>query len=288
MPNNDDNICPIAPKTSCNSIPKCQNHNCNSYRGCPKNLNCSGNSTISPEIRCIPEPWNGNIEDSKIIFVGLNPGCDPNQYYPFENMIVQGNFVLRNGKSFSSGNNASVEDYFENRFSNSYDKKKKGFYHDTWNSLPKKWIRYWDYIHKVASSMLSKSSLGAGQDYACTEIIRCKSRNIRLINSQCYNICAEKYFNSTLNLTQNAQLLVFVGHNKNMISAINNCGKITCNGSNINNITNHIKYSYSFGHSKKCLPAVFIPHPNSFEKRPTSGFKKLNVIVALSDGSQVR
>ena len=30
----------------------------------------------------IPEPWNGDIWNAKILFVGINPGFTPNELYP--------------------------------------------------------------------------------------------------------------------------------------------------------------------------------------------------------------
>lgn len=151
----------------------------------------------------IPEPWNGDIENAPILFVGLNPGFLDVELYP-----KLGNpYWLQANGGFDE---AKVEDFFEHRFNSrhqyvQYPNKTKiisGGY---------KVLRhtFWGYVKSIADKIMNGQST-PGVDFAITEIVHCKSRDIRCIDSKCYDKCF-KHFNNIMSIAQNLQFMVVVG-----------------------------------------------------------------------------
>ena len=153
----------------------------------------------------IPEPWNGDIENAPILFVGLNPGFLDVELYP-----KLGNpYWLQANGGFDE---AKVEDFFEHRFNSAhqyvqYPNKTKitsGGY---------KLLRgrtFWGYVKSIADKVLNRAST-PGTDFAITEIVHCKSRNTSCIHSKCYDVCFDQHFKHILSIAQNLQFMVVLG-----------------------------------------------------------------------------
>ena len=153
----------------------------------------------------IPEPWNGDIENAPILFVGLNPGFLDVELYP-----KLGNpYWLQANGGFDE---AKVEDFFEHRF-NSRHQYVKYPNRTMIASGGYKLLRgrtFWGYVKSIADKVLNRAST-PGTDFAITEIVHCKSRNIRCIHSKCYDKCFDQHFNNILSIAQNLQYIVVLG-----------------------------------------------------------------------------
>ena len=153
----------------------------------------------------IPEPWNGDIENAPILFVGLNPGFLDVELYPKlgNQYWTQANGVF---------DQAKVEDFFEHRFNSShkyvqYPNKTKialGGYKGL------KGRTFWAYVKSIADKIMNGQST-PGVDFAITEIVHCKSKDISCIHSKCYDICFNKHFDNILSIAQNLQYIVVLG-----------------------------------------------------------------------------
>ena len=154
----------------------------------------------------IPEPWNGDIENAPILFVGLNPGFLDVELYP---KLGNPYWTLANGKF----DTAKVEDFFEHRFNSSYQYVQ---YPNKTKIAPNKYksLRgrtFWAYVKSIADKILNTSNSNPGVDFAITEIVHCKSKDISCIHSNCYNICFKNHFDNILSIAQNLQYIVVLG-----------------------------------------------------------------------------
>ena len=156
----------------------------------------------------IPEPWNGDIINAPILFVGLNPGFMADELYP---NIGNAYWTKVNGALDS----AKVEDFFENRFNGYYVEHSngRGFRIKT-TSLQKKSLRgrtFWGYIKSIADKILNTPNSKPGTDFAITEIVHCKSKNIACITKKCYEKCLNKHFDNVLYIAKRVECIVIVG-----------------------------------------------------------------------------
>lgn len=94
----------------------------------------------------VPEPWNGDISKSPVLFLCLNPSINKKELYP-----------LRNSNKWSKDR---IIDFFTNRFSNNNGKwvknglrpkKKNGKY-----VKPMKWVRNWGSIRSWYCQLTKK------------------------------------------------------------------------------------------------------------------------------------
>ena len=151
--------------------------------------------THNKTLKQIPEPWNGDIENAKILFISSNPSIDFNEHYPT-----------------SAWTEDQVADFFVNRFSKQkryvknylYPLQTNGSYLST-----NKWVRYWAAIRKLSKTLLDKENIEPGFDYAITEVVRCKSHKEIGVN-EAMNTCSERFLLETLSLS-NAKVFVVVG-----------------------------------------------------------------------------
>lgn len=114
----------------------------------------------------LPEPWNGDIHNSQILFIASNPSYDPDEFFPD-----------------SSWSDACITRFFQHRFSNPHYQK----------------IRYWTLIKKYASWILNTSKDDPCLlDMICiTEIVHCKSKGQKGVNKAC-RLCSEKWLDSVI------------------------------------------------------------------------------------------
>ncbi len=128
----------------------------------------------------LPEPWNGNPKTAKILFIGINPNYDENEYYPTK-----------------TWNDESIVDFFENRFQKS------------------KWAKYWTYLKKWASWILenndSSNNSNIMEQIAVTDIVHCKSHSNKDVSDSCKSYCVQKWFQNILSVFNNVEYIVVVG-----------------------------------------------------------------------------
>ena len=154
----------------------------------------------------IPEPWNGDIENAPKLFVGLNPGFLDVELYP---KLGNQYWTLANGEF----DTAKVEDFFEHRFNSSYKyvqyPNKTKIVPEDYKSL--KGRTFWAYVKSIADKILNTSNSNPGVDFAITEIVHCKSKNIACIPAKCYEECLNKHFDNILSIAQNLKFKVIIG-----------------------------------------------------------------------------
>lgn len=156
----------------------------------------------------IPEPWNGDISSAKVLFVSINPGFTPHELYP-----RLGNPFWTSGPSFDT---RKVEDFFEGRF----DLVKPYVTYKTCGHAFKIMMEYnspkslrgfcfWRYVFGMANVLIPNAD--PLKDFAITELVHCKSKNVSFINSQCYKMCMDRHLNNIFSIASNVKYVVFIG-----------------------------------------------------------------------------
>ncbi|MBR3467512.1 MAG: hypothetical protein IKH15_09865 [Bacteroidales bacterium] len=145
-----------------------------------------------------PEPWNGDIENAPLIFVGLNPSFTPDEVFPCDDSQEKSpwwttqnaaNSIKINGISL---NKQRIEDFFENRFftakyssGKEYINKKLGvLLHNGRYGNP---VRYLKFLEKVMQFELKNLNATMGKDCALLEIFPCKSKRCEGLNKKIIN-----------------------------------------------------------------------------------------------------
>ena len=200
----------------------------------------------------LPEPWNGDLENCKILFLSSNPSFNPKDFYPIGNW-----------------NKSDVSDFFINRFSNRFPDK--NFVRNELYTLQndgeysKNWIRFWAAVRSVARVILDTKSAISGQDYVMTEIVHCKSTNENGVN-EAMETCANKYLDKIFKSTK-AKIVICLGEKT----------------------SNFVKRKYQieatgrlFDESKMDKMFLFLPHPNAREER------KLNKLLTHDELEKVK
>ncbi len=165
---------------------------CDNFLHC-KNTDCEKIVEFQKQTdKQLPEPWNGDIENSKILFVSSNPSINENEVYPLANW-----------------KDSDIIDFFQNRFSVSKGYVRNFLYPKHKNGYAENWVRYWGFIRSISRKLLGRKNVVPGIDYSLMEIVRCKSHNEYGVN-EALDICAEKYLNRTLALSK-AKVIVAIG-----------------------------------------------------------------------------
>lgn len=182
----------------------------------------------------LPEPWNGDLKNCKILFISSNPSINRAEKYPLGNWNFE-----------------DISDFFINRFS--YDRKwvKNELYPLQFDvTYSNDWVRFWGAVRNIARVLLETKCPKPGKDYAITEIVHCKS--VAEIGVQDAMItCVDKYLDRIINLS-NAKVLI-------------------CLGDKVSNI---IKERYQLDNSAQIQERpnstqliMFLPHPNARKER---------------------
>ncbi|WP_405199139.1 uracil-DNA glycosylase family protein [Christiangramia sp. LLG6405-1] len=165
---------------------------------CPNFKNCEGTpcekivKSQNLETRQIPEPYNGNINNCKLLFISSNPSISEKEIYPT-----------------SEWNEADIIDFFENRFSKESEYVKDFIYPKHNDGYAINGVKFWIHIRKMASTLLGTNNAIPGKDYSIMEIVRCKSRN-EIGVDEATKTCSDKYLNQTLAIS-NANIIIAIG-----------------------------------------------------------------------------
>lgn len=160
-----------------------------------------------------PEPWNGDIENAPILFIGPNPGITANELFP-----QKGAPYWQNNQGF---NQERVEEFFEKRFSDDLifapqpyvlHNNGKNYKVLLKSGVYKPVKGFWNYVYEIARYQLKRPVI-PGVDYVITEVARCKSKNINSLPQKCVTECMNKFFERTLDTAQKVQLIFVVGRN---------------------------------------------------------------------------
>ena len=119
-----------------------------------------------PDDYHVPEPWQGQIETARILFISLNPGYGGNQVFPTP-----------------SWSDETTIDFFERRFDdaagwtrcrpdNLIDLRLKDANGNEF--FPRNPVSHWRHINTYATELLGRAPI-FGQDIAMTQAVHCKS-----------------------------------------------------------------------------------------------------------------
>jgi uracil-DNA glycosylase len=147
----------------------------------------------------VPEPWSGDLEHAKILFISSNPSISKrDKGSPFEQYPV------------ASWDDKRISDFFTNRFKDDKGYAKNGIYYrqndGNFNSIS---VRYWASVKKIAEGLLLRKAI-PGVDYALTEVVHCKSKGEKWV-AEAAEQCTRLYLGKIVNKT-NAQVIVVLGN----------------------------------------------------------------------------
>jgi len=126
-----------------------------------------------------PEPWSGNLDKSKILFISPRPSIDPDELYP----------VLDS----PDWPDDRISDFFMNRFQGEHKQwvnddlcvlRKNGKYGE-------RSVQTWEGIGHLAEELLGKMAR-FGIDFTLTHVVHCKSTEQKLA-TKAASECAGKY-----------------------------------------------------------------------------------------------
>lgn len=177
---------------------------------CPRVMSSSGqcSSIISLQNSCnfqVPEPWNGDIENAKILILGLNPALDVAELFPSYDLCSGAwNVMCAKGYKWTD---PVVETFFEDRYSACCPQCRLQ-YADV-NANPVKILSkscvyksaknpFWKMVIAYASAV-TKSSC-AINDLVFSDCIHCKSSNGAGCGISVKNICMKKYFQRVMSV----------------------------------------------------------------------------------------
>lgn len=197
----------------------------------------------------IPEPWIGDIENARLLFIGINPHLDHNEKYP-----------RLSDPFWGDGTNwrrRRVEDFFEKRFDPSlaYTRRDtEGRFQAMLNDGRwSKAVKYWGYLHRQAIIALESTNVTPGVDYALMEGVCCKSGNQADIPD--YRCCCQ-YWQPILRLARNVERVVIVGGlPRALMASIFNIG--------VNNPHRGVWMSGKI--EGRHIRIIFIDHPKNLE-----------------------
>ena len=176
---------------------------------CPRVMSASGqcSSIILLQNRCnfqVPEPWNGDIENAKILILGLNPALDVAELFPSYDCSGAWNVMCAKGYKWTD---PVVEKFFEKRYSEGCPQC--GLHYADVNANPVKILSnscvyktaknpFWKTVIAYASAV-TKSSC-AINDLVFSDCIHCKSSNGAGCGISVKNICMKNYFQRVMSV----------------------------------------------------------------------------------------
>lgn len=176
---------------------------------CPRVMSASGqcSSIISLQNRCnfqVPEPWNGDIENAKILILGLNPALDVAELFPSYDCCGAWNVMCAKGYKWTD---PVVETFFENRYSACCPPC--GLQYAYVNANPVKILSkscvyntaknpFWKTVIEYASAITNNKC--EIKDLVFSDCIHCKSSNGAGCDDSVKNNCMNKYFQRVMSV----------------------------------------------------------------------------------------
>ena len=197
----------------------------------------------------VPEPWSGQIDIARLLFISSNPSIDEQEDYP-------------NG----SWESHRTGDFFQSRFIPASGWVKDGLYpRQRDGSWSENWVRFWASARGRSREILQRKA-DPGIDFALTEIVHCKSRKEYGVE-EARDECSDRYLERVIALAAAKVLIVYGKHAEGAIRRRFRSAMIQ---------QEHGLSLVSIGGNPRML--AFLPHPN----RP--GPKKTLVANIGSDG----
>ena len=179
---------------------------------CPRVMSASGqcSSIISLQHRCnfqVPEPWNGDIENAKILILGLNPALDIAELFPSYDLCSGAwNVMCAKGYKWTD---PVVETFFEERYSACCTQCGLRYKYADVNADPVK-ILSKSCVYKTAKNPFWKTVIAYAsavtnnkceiKDLVFSDCIHCKSSNGAGCGISVKNICMKNYFQRVMSV----------------------------------------------------------------------------------------
>jgi hypothetical protein len=168
------------------------------------------------EVHQLPEPWQGHLEQARILFVSSNPSISGTITQPIQLPPPPDDERVFRGKTASEHPSVRrvggpkwiwADDELVDRYDASFDlyiaSGTKDIRPD--GSVPRATM-FWSAVKRRAQELIPERPVRPGLDYALTEAVRCKSRNERGA-PEALNTCSGRYLHTTL---EHAGASVFV------------------------------------------------------------------------------
>ena len=151
--------------------------------------------------RQVPEPWAGNLQGSRLVFLSSNPSIS--QPGP-------GGPLAAEDYPCASSSDTRIIEFLGRRFDESLPAPfvKNGRYLQQNGHYAQRPVKFWISVQRRAEELLGPTADPAA-NYVMTEVVHCKSKN-EVGVSQAAETCTKRYLNDTLALT-NAPILAVVG-----------------------------------------------------------------------------
>lgn len=162
----------------------------------------------------LPEPWEGHLDQARILFVSSNPSLSghirlpPRQLERDPNPVVDGHSATDH-PSISRAEGPKWDwgpDELVDRYQSAFDVyiergiRARGAGRST---------RYWIWARARARELMPDRSVQPGIDYALTEVVRCKTKNEVGVR-EARETCAQRYLERTLRCAR-ADVLIVAG-----------------------------------------------------------------------------
>jgi len=147
----------------------------------------------------VPEPWNGDVQNAKIMMVSINPGLTTTEVYPTYDGV--------------EWERKLVEDYFEHRFDSKHGwviKREHSFGILQKNGDVKNYQGYWNFAQSIGRRILGEQA-EIGKDILLTEMVHCKSQKSSALKREIYNECVGRFFNRVVEAAVGIKAIVVVG-----------------------------------------------------------------------------
>lgn len=228
---------------SCKNIKKCLNGE--------KNNPCYEivNSQDQANEFQLPEPWNGDVINSKVMFLSSNASINLLEEYPD-----------------NSWEKDHIYDFYHNRFNGQVKKwvKDNKFVLLKNGEYDTKYVRFWSSINARSKEIYNRNEIFFGKDFSMVEIVKCKSKDeigVRKALDECAS-----YLPEILKIS-NAKVIICLGAvvKKKFIQMYS--------------LQDNERYLENINIEGKNRTIVFLPHPNSrgFKKSLEDNIEKTNL-----------
>lgn len=176
--------------TKCPVLESCRSGE-NGSKACSRVVSVQGGTWSNHHL---PEPWNGDLETARVLFVSSNPAIDKRERYPTPEWPddLRVDFFRRR---FSGGREPWTDRFRTLMETGEHDRAPRAG-------------KYWSEIHQRAVELLGPSAK-PGIDYALTEVVHCKSSsNIGVPEAR--DTCASLYLLPVLEASS-APVIVVIG-----------------------------------------------------------------------------
>lgn len=183
----------------------------------------------------LPEPWSGDLENAKLLFIASNPSINFEESYP--NKIWPADVIV---------------DFFRNRFDPNTDwtENRKVLLADG-KGYARKSVAFWNSVNRQAERAFGRNVV-MGVDFAMTEVVHCKSVDEKGV-SECLTHCSKKWMTRILEISH-ARVIILMGSQAATWFA-SNYGPVEAFG---------IQGQFEISVAERLV--VNVPHPSSWAK----------------------